>query len=239
MAYTFEDLYKQVSEYRGTGRDPDGDDLTIAKERVHSGYNAFLADHKWQFLNKINTQDTTADQWYIDLPDDFRELTSDISYSSGSGIRHLEESDLTTLMRLRSFNNGSGQPFLYALGADYDATADPVAKVQWKMYLYYTPGSTYTLSYEYKIDPPSLEATGDIPAGGGMHDQTIRAYCLAEVENFDDEREGVWTNRKRIELAKSIAIDKRMAARSVGQMRPTEGEDAPMFDRTLGDVTYS
>lgn len=230
LTYSFEDLYKDVGEYAGLGRSPTGEDLATVKRRTNDGYRAFLGAHSWNFLKQSSILPIKT-SWQVPLPDNFESMKTSFKYSPTDGGGEMEETDESTILAMRSGSNSTtGRPVKFAIRPSKYSTAETV---KWEAIFFPAPGGAYELHYSYWIVVNKLVETDDKPICGAEHSQALRAYCLAEVEAFDDEIEGVWTKKLPFLLLDSIKKDGKKAARSVGVM----GSKEIGYDRIVS-VTY-
>lgn len=230
--YSFLDLYSDVADYRGKTRTPTGTDLIAAKRLVNDAYRSFLIAHDWNFLKKIAVLVTENTKWQYELPDDFRELTIPFKYSASNALPNLSQVSVDKLLNLRTgISDTSGQPYCFALTpADYTVESG----TRWLVLLHYPSNGIYELIYQYRIGVNELVNDTDIVIGGAEHAPTIRAFCLAEVEQWDGESIGVWSKKVYDPeiglLRKSIMVDSKKASRSVGIMGGTEREFKRFYD---------
>ena len=218
--YSFIDLFADVADYRGKTRSPTGTDLTAAKRLVNDAYRKFLTCHDWNFLKRLTVLVTESSKWQYELPDDFRELTIPFKYPTDESFPNLSQVSIDQLLNLRTgISDTNGQPFCFAL---QPAQYTPETGTRWQVLLHYPPDGTYELIYQYRIGVEELSADGDVPIGGAEHAATIREFCLAEVEHWDNEEAGVHTKAVYDPniglLEQSKRMDAKKASRSVGVM---------------------
>ena len=238
FTYPFSDLYADVSEYIGTGRSPTATSTpeVTAKRRTNDGYREFLAAHDWNFLKRSAIIVTETGKYHSDLPDNFESLVYPFKYPPDSSWLNPEEVDEATIMELRTGSGtGSGRPYNFAIRAKEYSEGEGI---KWEVIWHYTPGSVYQLSYTYRIMVNELVNAADIPVCGPEHSQTLRAYCLAQVEAFDEEKPGTFTQKASILLNSSIKKDRRKSARSVGTMGAAKQGYQRRKTVTYGGVQY-
>ncbi len=233
ITYTFLDLQDDVSEYMGQGRSPS--DATTAKRRVNDAYRNFLTSHDWNFLKRSTVLTVEAGKWEYDLPDDFSEFVKPFYYPKDDSWFNLFERDEGYVMELRTGSGStSGKPYVYALrNKDYSEGEG----TRWEVIFHYQPDGTYTLLYTYRLMVNELVNDADLPVGGARYANMIRTYCLAEVENFDDEKVGVWTQKIPILMDRAVKMDNRNSARSLGTIGRGAGFDET--DRRQDTLAYN
>jgi len=237
FTYTFSNLYEDCSEYMGTGRAPTGANLSAAQRRVNSGYRQFIAAHNnWNFLKRNAVLVTESGKWSYDLPDDFASLVYPFKYPPDSSWINPVETDESHIMELRTGSGDtSGRPYLFAIKAKEYA---PEEGIRWEVIFHYKPNGVYEMPYTYRITVDELSANGDVPVCGPEHSQTLRTFCLAEVEAFDNEKPGVYITRLAADLANSIRKDSQKSARSVGVMGAVDAGYDRRISVTYNDVQY-
>lgn len=239
FTYTYSALMEDTSEYMGTGRAPTGAALSSAQRRVNAGYRQFLAaNDNWNFLKRSATLVTESGKWFYDLPDDFASLVYPFKYSFNDSWINPEEKDESFIMELRTGSGDStGRPYCFAIRAKEYSEGEGI---KWEVIFHYVPNTNYEMPFTYRITVDELVNNADIPVCGPEHSQTLRTFCLAEVEAFDNEKPGVFSTRLAVDLANSIKKDSQKSARSVGMMVATEGNDyrwGNISDRRVS-VTY-
>lgn len=216
FTYPFSDLYADVGEYMGVGRSPTGTSLDTVKRRVNDAYRRFLAAHDWNFLKRSTVLPTESGKWQYQLPDDFSSLAVPFTYPKDNSWINPKETDEATILELRTGSGStSGRPYLFAIRPKEYTEGEGT---RWEVIFHYTPGSVYDMIYTYRITVSELVNDADKPIGGAEHSQTLRDFCLAEVEAFDEEKPGTFSVRLIESLARSIERDKKKSPRSVGIM---------------------
>jgi hypothetical protein len=191
LNYSFKDLYQDVLSYMGSSRDDEGDALTTAKRRVNDAYRQFLA-LDWSFLKKWKLIQVISGSWEYELPDDYVMLKSKFACSSQNIIYSPTEVSQEFLMKQRAMSDTNGTPLYFALSCDYSKDEG----VRWKVSFYPEPNLDLTYVYCYRVVTEELSSDDDIPFCPPDLSNVLRAFCLAEVEAFDDEGEKTaWTTK--------------------------------------------
>ena len=215
LTFDFQGLYQDVAEFDGLGRSVTGAGLATAKRRVNDGYRMFLAAHDWNFLKQNSV--LIARGYEEELPDNFTDLIIPFKYSPTDGGEIMQETDDAAIIQLREGSNRTtGRPYKFALRPKKYTTG--TSSIRWEVVFFPAPDAVYPLEYSYHILVNKLVNDDDAPVCGAEHSQTLRAYCLAEVESFDKEMADVWTTKLPLLLAQSIKKDGKKSARSVGVM---------------------
>ena len=216
FTYTFSDLHADVSEYIGTGRSPGTTPLATAKRRVNDGYREFLAAHDWNFLKRSAILITEQGKYFSNLPDNFESLVYPFKFPPDNSWLNPTEVDESSIMQLRTGSGtSSGRPYYFAIRAKEYTEGEGT---KWEVLWWFTPNSAYPFHFTYRIMVNELVDANDLPIGGPEHSQTLRAFCLSQVEAFDEEKPGIFTQKVPILLSASIKKDRRKSARSVGVM---------------------
>jgi hypothetical protein len=212
--YTFLELIQDVSDYRGCGRNPTGDNLIVARKRANDAYRRFLIYHNWSFMRGDITLTTEYAKWRYPLPDDFASFISKLYYGKNYTYPALIEKTFGEILSLRTGSGETtGYPRYYALKpADFF----PIEGQRWELVLYPTPSAAYPLTFIYKKLVNTLVDDTDIPIGGPECATLIRAVCLGEVELMDKKKVGEWYQQGAIELAKAVVRDAGRSPSSVG-----------------------
>lgn len=204
LTFPFSDLYSDVSEYRGEGRSPTSTPLAEAKRITNNGYRTFLAAYDWSFLKKTANINFEDGRWEYLLPDNFRQLKVPFKYPTMKGWPNPTERTEEELIDLRTGSGTTeGIPYCFALRASYFEGGG----TRWEVIFHYTPDSATQAYYTYLINVDELVNDADIPIGGAEHSQLLRAFCLAEVEKWDEEKPGTWTEEIKNLLLLSIRMD--------------------------------
>ena len=187
--YSFAQLYADVAAYRGTGASPSGDNLTIAKQRVNDAYRKFLA-LDWGFLSQHKVLQVEAGKYIYELPDNFAVLRVTFKLFPYMGWGNPVEVPLDKFWSYQSFYPRTGIPLFYAFHSEFDERRG----LRYTVQFYPTPNANLTYNYEMKVLPNILVNDNDIPYCPANLAHVLRAYCLSEVELFDEEgAKTTWT----------------------------------------------
>lgn len=228
QSYSFADLYQDVQEYQGVGR-TNSDPIATAKRRVNDAYRKFIQAFDWIFLKPFKVLTLQADVEIYELPDNFQGFEMPFKYPSDLIGYPMNEKPIEYIMNLKGqAGSSTGRPYYFALRP---TVYNEQEGTRWEVIFYPKPDDTYQLTYRYKIAVDELVNDDDIAAGQPLHSATLRAFCLAEVELFDDEgsrqhwkRElyGEPYLRRKGLLDKSIELDRRFHPRNIGKMTNME-----------------
>lgn len=240
LRLTFQDLYNQVAKFLGTygSSGPSGDDLTDAKDIVHSAYRRFINSHNWTFLKPPLKIVTVSGTWIYDLPDDFSAIIGLINFDADDGYPPLDERSVDDIMEMRVLSDYTSYPMFYATRA---GVYTPETGQRWEIIFYPTPGSAYTLNSRYKIFPKKLSATSDLPIGLPETDEVLKALCLAEAESNKDEFIDVQETKAIRLLMQAIQADKLKEPKTLGYNANYPGMTAREIHRgsyRISDVEY-
>jgi len=234
LTYSFSDLWADCAEFAGLGRSPTGDDLTMVKRRVNDAYRQFLGVHDWKFLKRTAVLTTESGRWFYDLPDDFTDLAMPFKFPTDNSWLNPNEIDEATIIELRTGSGStSGRPYVFALRTKEYSEEEGT---RWEVVFHYTPNGIYEFIYSYRIITNELVNDEDLPIGGPEHAVLLRAFCLAEVEAFDEESLGTWSGRLPALIAAAIRKDNKKSAASVGIMG---GGALRGYERREQTITYN
>ena len=212
MTLSYSDLYTKVSNFLGltaTGTAPSGTDLTTCKDIVHRGIRQFLypidgrneKPYYWSFLSQYWSFTTANGKWKYALPIDFSDLLDDFSYEEDEGLPPLQKRSRQQIKRYGAISDTSGWPEYFAIvPVRYDIEIGTL----YELWLYPTPGQSYTLSTFYQIDPIKLSATTDLAIGGISACEAILESCLGVAELQEEDSTSVIHQQKAEELIQKL-----------------------------------
>lgn len=202
---TFENLYKPVSRFLGTGDTPTGDDLSRAKDLVNRGYRRALGEHEWSFMQAIGTLTTINGKYSYWLPDDFERMFAGvIAFDLNDVYPDIIERSWQQLQSKRAEISETTTPRYFAIDSGiYSKTAG----TRYSVSLYPTPEIAYILHYPYIFDPPEMADADDRIVGTGDFSNAVLACSLAEAETTEDEKIGPQEVKAQRVLATTIQKD--------------------------------
>jgi hypothetical protein len=189
FSYSFRDLYQETLRYQGQNPNATGTVLDNAKRRVNDAYRKFLSQD-WSWGSIVNVLQCDATKAEYELPDNFGAMRTSFKLFPYMGWINPQELPIGKLLQFLSFYPRTGIPVYFAIKTNYD----PEEGVRYTAILYPTPHVSLTYSYEYKVLPNILANDNDIPYCPGDLSLVLRAFCLSEVETFDEEgAKSTWT----------------------------------------------
>jgi hypothetical protein len=212
MTLGYSGLYTRVSNFLGltaAGTAPTSTDLTTCQDIVDRGIRQFIypidmkygTPHQWSFLSQYWSFDTVSGQWKYALPIDFSDILEDFSFDEDEGLPKLTKRSGQQIKQMRSITDTTGWPEYYALvPSRYDIEVGTV----YELWLYPTPGSTYSVSTFYRIDPIKLSATTDFVVGGISAIEAILESCLGVAEHQEDDNTTQHHQQKAQELIQTL-----------------------------------
>jgi hypothetical protein len=234
---TFIDLYKEVLEYQGSGRDTvDADKIVTAKRRVNDAYRKFLA-LDWEFLGRHSVLKVEAGKNIYELPDDYGVIRVPFKLKPYQGWANPQEIPTSKFWTFQSFYPRLGIPLYYTFHTEYD-----VAKgLRFQVHFYPTPHIAMDYNWEYKLLPNKLVNDADIPYCPANISHVLKEFCLAEVELFDEEGQKTahTNNLYNVLLPQAINENSIRSPESVGNMNGDISDGNwptihPMYGNTLG-----
>jgi len=183
FSYTFLDLYRDVLSYQGQGRtSTDATALAKAKRRTNEAYRKFLC-LDWNFLVPVKTFKVESGKDEYELPDDYGVMKTPFKLAPNASWRNPVETTAALLLQARSFCPQTGTPSVYALYPEYTKESG----LRYKILFYPTPNVSLDYIYSYRVLPNILVEDADIPYCPANLSHVLRAFCLSEVEKFDQE----------------------------------------------------
>ncbi len=183
LSYTFQDLYLDVLEYSGVGRDTtDTDIIAKAKRRVNDAYRKFLV-LDWEFLTKFTTLNIISGTDTYELPDNFGVMRTPFKCSPNTVYKNPEETVVSKIWEMKMYSPQYGTPIYYTFKSDYDVSRG----VRTSVVFYPIPNQGIIYNYSYKLITNELVNDGDIPFCPPNLSHVIREFCLAEVELYEEE----------------------------------------------------
>lgn len=216
LSYKFKDLYQDVLNYMGQDRDTvDADLLAKAKRRVNEAYRSFLA-LDWEFLGKHATLQVDGGKDSYELPDDYGIIRVGFKLFPYMGWANPVEVPVSQFWAYQSFYPRTGIPLFYTFHTEFE----PSKGLRYKVMFYPKPHVPLSYNYEYRVYTSALVNDTDIPYCPANLSHVLRAFCLAEVEMFDEEgARTAWTNKLyNIFLPQAIKENAIRSPNSVGSM---------------------
>ncbi len=218
FSYTFKDLWQDVLDYRGKGRDTtNADDIAKAKRRVNDAYRKFLCLN-WEFLSKQAVLTVTSATDTYELPDDFGTLRVPFKCKANTSYANPSEDVVSNIWNLQMYSPSNGDPTRFAFISSYSEDVG----IRKSVLFWPKPVQTIQYNYEYKVFPNELVDDGDIPYCPANISQVLREFCLAEVELFDEEgsKTAHTTNLYQVLLPQAIRENSIRTPNTVGSLVP-------------------
>jgi len=182
---SFSELYKDVLEYQGAGRDStDAAKIAKAKRRVNDAYRKFLA-LDWGFLIKQATLKVDAEKDTYELPDDYAVIKTPFKCFPNTSFVNPTEETISRIWEYQMYYPQNGVPIHYTFSNSYDVKVG----VRCNVIFYPVPSQTIEYKYEYKIFTNILTEDTDIPCCPANISHVLAEFCLTEVEMFDEDGE--------------------------------------------------
>lgn len=229
--YSFEELYKRVSEHIYQSYTPTGNQVAEVKRFANDGYKAFLSERRWTFLFIQTTLSVTADAETTALPSTLGSIEGNFYYAESQPRLFARQVPYDTIRKLIAARNGySNEPMVFALEAiTFTAATGMRHQVRW----WPVPNENETLTYQYEVRHPDMTSDAEFPIGGLVHSPAIMASCLRVAEWRKDRIRGPMHEDYERELAKSIKRDSEMNPVNYGYMG-----DGPGTRRSAERINY-
>lgn len=219
LRLTYDVLRREVGRFLGFGRDYaqwSSDDTADVADIISSGLRAFYwpsvgdSRYTWSFLKRSATITTASGTRVYDLPVDFSGSLNDFTYDPDAGTLRLAKAEEQEIRSLHAFGSISGKPQYFAVRAK---DGELNTETQYEVLLWPVPDGTYTLSYRYAIEPPTLNEQNIYPLGNAAHSECILEACLAAAEKTmtPESTSGFHQQRFAECLAASVKLDMDMS----------------------------
>jgi hypothetical protein len=188
---SFKDLYQDVLRYQGQNPSlTSGSVWESAKRRTNDAYRRFLSID-WSWNTSVEVLQVEHGKNEYELPDEFSTLKTSFRLFPYMGWINPQEIPIGKLQQFQGFYPRTGIPLYFAVKTTYT----PQAGVRYTVIFYPTPHINLSYNYEYRVLPNILVNDTDIPFCPGDVSLVLRAFCLSEVEAFDEEgAKSTWTN---------------------------------------------
>lgn len=161
----------------------------------------------WPFLTPTRQLVTTADQADYDMPEDFGGILGPLIYSAddnGTLPVQVVSDAMIRSRRQYSSDGTSGAPEMASLEQTSPTGA---AGTRYRLSLWPTPNTAYTLSFRCIVIPQPLGAANLVPPGGPRMSGVLKTAVLAEYEARFNDGQSQWQVLFQQELASAIAQD--------------------------------
>ncbi len=136
------------------------------------------------------------------LPGDFGGIIGDITFAPDEGyFAPLPIRSESQVRRMLQGSTDSGRP-IYA--AVRPATTDGTKGQRHDLLSYPIPDADYPVSFQYNVIPDAMTSAAEFPYGGTMHNETIKAACIAAAELSTREQRGARWQDYQDRLQESI-----------------------------------
>ena len=214
----FSELYKDVLEYQGAGRDStDATKIAKAKRRVNDAYRKFLA-LDWGFLLKQATLKVDAGKDTYELPDDYAVIKTPFKCYPNTSFANPTEETISRIWEYQMYYPQNGTPQFYTFVSSYDVNVG----IRCSVVFYPVPSQSIEYHYEYKIFTNVLTADTDIPCCPANISHVLAEFCLTEVEMFDEDgaKTAHTTNLYNVLLPQAIRDNAIRKPNTVGTFGP-------------------
>jgi hypothetical protein len=150
-------------------------------------------------------------QAYYDLPDDFLDFDSPLTYQPGVSTYYpaIEIYD-EQMLRIKQQSHEYFHRPLW--GALVPVNLDPEVGQRWQIFLAPTPDASYRFSYRYQRAPGGLDDTDIYHWGGVPFSELIRLSLLSKAEEFLNDGQTIMQQRFLLALEAAIDYDKKQNA---------------------------
>ena len=234
--YSFEELYKRVSQHNYQTYTPTGDQVAECKRIANDGYKAFLSARRWSFLFVSATLSVTADDETTALPTTFENMEGNFYYAASQERLFAQQRPYGVIRELIAASAGySNDPVLFCVEA---ITFVPATGQRHQVRWYPTPDDDETLYYQYEVRQPDMTDDAEYPIGGIKHSPAILASCLKQAELRKGRSKGPMHDNYAQMLAQSITRDAEIKPTNYGYMG--DGHTiVSSLDRIDGPITYN
>jgi hypothetical protein len=188
---------------------------------MKSGLRQFyFQGYEWSFLKPVANVTLTQGVSTVALPEDFGGFEGTITISAAaSSVRVFWSIKLCLEGQLREsyslLPTTQGRPTMAALVAQRGTTL--TRSNRYVLEFFPLPDGAYVAQFQYYILPDYLSGAFPVAYGGAQHAETILESCLSQAElKGDDMAQGPHAMKYAERLVSSIAMDKRMKAKTAG-----------------------
>ncbi len=211
-------LLREVADAMGIGPDSSAwtyEEFSRVDAIVQRGVRAFNLPpplpnerraHEWSFLRPTTVIETAADQATYDLPAGFAMFDGPMVYKpdQNSATNEVELTSEYKLQKLR-VSKAKGPP---SCAAVRPKAHDPTVGTRYEITFYPEPDDVYELLVPMQVKPVPLTESDNMPYGGDVHADAIRAACIATAMPGDGAAMAAYLER----LVPSVMHDRKVTA---------------------------
>lgn len=159
----------------------------------------------WSFLHPVASLSLINTDWDLDLPDDCGQITTNWTYTLGTAQKPIQIVDEKTLRANQSKANTTGAPTLVCIRPRTFVSA---TGHRFEAIFYPTPDASYTVRYNYDLEPDDLTPTNKYPVGSSALSGLFLSACQAEAELRYTQKAGVFSQEFMSKLMAAVEHDK-------------------------------
>lgn len=159
----------------------------------------------WSWLHPVSSLSLTSTDWDYDLPDDCGQITSNWTYTLGTVEKPIQIVDEKTLRANQSQANASDAPLMVCVRPKTFVSA---TGHRFEAIFYPTPDASYTVKFNYDIEPDDLTPANKYPVGGSVNAGLFLAACQAEAELRFTQQPGAFAQDFLSKLMAAVEHDK-------------------------------
>lgn len=246
LSLTLDELRREVARFLSFGRDYTNLNITQQEDVdaiVRRGLRQFYfpppslagMSHQWSFLRPTASITLSAGVYEYQMPDDFGGI-------AGTHLTYQAHSDVQgpSLVGEHAFRSSveanpvqSGRPAIATI-RPRTVAGELVSPTRFDIIFWPTPSRQDVLLYEYSAVQDAVTCKVDIPAGAGVHGETIIASCLAIAEEYVVSPTTGYKQLFRERLASSVAMDRSTRGGwRIGNMGSQAGTGTPVAPKLL------
>ena len=218
LKITYDELRREIGRFLGYSRTPtdwDSTESSDVSDIIRGGLRSFYfpseVSHRWTFLCPTVTLGISAGSRAYNLPADFIQMASPVTYSANDKKGILSQVDSDELRACESSASLTDTPRYFAIQAR-SQSADA-----YEILMYPTPNEALTLKYSYEQLPADIGSSNQYHLGSAAHSELLLASCLMVADKMLNKESldpsgGLYMARYVSLLKSSIDIDNKLVS---------------------------
>ena len=185
------------------------------------------APHSWSFLTNVLEIEIQPGKTEYDLPADFANFIGEPTTSRKTGrIAIVDNHD-----QIRQLVNSEAAEGVPQYAAKMVVSGNGKSRVSTKLLVYPIPNEKETIRVQHSITPPDFDEESPYLLCGKEHIETVRACCLAVIEERDGQGNSDFRSRMMERLSASIVIDQTSGGATTEGIYPEDDVIKPGLNR--------
>tara|TARA_R100001129_G_scaffold185658_1_gene174567 strand:+ start:700 stop:1404 length:705 start_codon:yes stop_codon:yes gene_type:complete len=218
LKITYDELRREIGRFLGYSRTPgdwDSTETSDVSDVIRGGLRSFYfpsdISHRWTFLCPTVTLSISAGTRAYNLPADFIQMASPVTFSLNDKKGILSQVEPEELRAAESSASLSDTPRYFAIQARAQASD------AYEILMYPTPDAALTIKYSYEQLPADLSSSNQYHLGSAAHSELLLASCLMIADKMINKESldpsgGLYMARYVALLKSSIDLDNKLVA---------------------------